>query len=53
MIVHDLNVGGFSVLPYEANPILIIDPDAVMASTITLESLLVQAGAFEIAERTG
>jgi hypothetical protein len=53
MIVHDLNVGGFAVLPDEANPIAVVDPDAVLASTAALESLQMQAGTFEIVERAG
>jgi hypothetical protein len=34
MVVHNLDVGGFAVLPYEANPILVIDPDTVLASAV-------------------
>jgi hypothetical protein len=51
--IHNLDVGGFAVLPDETNPLPVIDPDAVLASAGTLESLQVQAGTFEIVERAG
>jgi len=53
MVIHDLDVGGFAALPDETDPILVIDPDAVLASPVALERLQMQAGAFEVLERAG
>ena len=39
MIVDDFNVQGVTVTPPEADPPLLIDPDAVLAFSIALQSL--------------
>ena len=43
MVVHDLDVLRFAVLPHEADPILVIDPDAMLRSPITAKGLEVIA----------
>ena len=43
MVVHDLDVLHFAVLPHEADPILVIDPDAMLRSPITAKGLEVIA----------
>ena len=43
MVVHDLDVLRFAVLPHEADPILVIDPDAVLPPPITTKGLEVIA----------
>ena len=53
MVIHNLDAGGLAVPPDEPNPIPVIDPDAVLASTGALESLQVQARTLEIVERAG
>jgi len=37
MVVHDLDVEGIAVAPAEADPVLVIYPDAVLAFAITLQ----------------
>ncbi len=39
MIVGDFNLVCVAVAPYEADPILIVDPDAVLPCAVTLERL--------------
>jgi len=39
VVVHDLNFECVTVFPLEANPPLLVDPDAVLPSAITLEGL--------------
>lgn len=39
MIVYDLNLPGIVIGPAEANPPLIVDPDAHLAGSITLQDL--------------
>jgi hypothetical protein len=39
MIVHDLDVSGAFVGPTEANPVLVVDPDAVLPCTLPFQSL--------------
>jgi hypothetical protein len=39
VVVHDLDVLRFAVLPHETDPILVIDPDAVLPPPITAEGL--------------
>jgi len=34
--MHDLDVEGIAIAPAEADPVLVIDPDAVLALAITL-----------------
>src|SRR5439155_17688190 len=43
VVVHDLDVLRFAVLPHEADPILVIDPDAVLPPPITAKGLEVIA----------
>ncbi len=43
VVVHDLDVLCFTVLPHEADPILVIDPDAVLPPPITAKGLEVIA----------
>jgi hypothetical protein len=38
VIVHDLDVVSIAVSPAEADPPLIVDPDAVLSSTVAAES---------------
>jgi hypothetical protein len=44
VIIYDFNVVGLAVAPDEANPPLIIDPDAMLAGPITFERLEPVAG---------
>ena len=37
MVVHDFNVNGIAIYPYEADPPLIIDPDAVLTAAGALQ----------------
>jgi hypothetical protein len=53
MVVHDFNPGGRAVLPHEADPIPLVNPDAVLAGSVALEGLQMQAGTLEVVERTG
>jgi len=39
MVIHDLDAVGIPILPEETNPPLIVDPDAVLAFAVTLQSL--------------
>ncbi len=39
MIIHDLHVIGIFLPPHEANPPLIVDPDAVLTRATTCEFL--------------
>jgi len=43
VVVHDLDVLRFAVLPHETDPILVIDPDAVLRPPITAKGLEVIA----------
>jgi hypothetical protein len=38
VVVHDLNVVCIATVPPEADPPLVVDPDAVLASAITAQS---------------
>ena len=53
MVVHDFNPGGRAVLPHEADPIPLVNQDAVLAGSVALEGLQMQAGTLEVVERTG
>ena len=44
MIVHDLNVMCLAIPPDEANPPLVIDPDAVLPGSIPLKRFEMVAG---------
>ncbi len=39
MVVDNLNLQGIAFRPHEAHPVLVVDPDAVLARAITLQSL--------------
>jgi hypothetical protein len=39
VVVDDLNVFGCAIDPSEAEPVLVIDPDAELAEPITLQGL--------------
>ncbi len=43
MVVHDLNVIRIAIAPDEAQPPLVVDPDAVLSDPIACESLQVIA----------
>jgi hypothetical protein len=43
VVIHHLDLLCAAVLPHEADPILIVDPDAVLPSPISAESLEVVA----------
>ena len=43
MVVHDLDLQRIAVLPHETDPILVIDPDAVLPPPITAKGLEVIA----------
>jgi hypothetical protein len=53
MVVHNFDVGGLTVLPHEADPIPLVDPNAVLAGAAVLESLQAQARGLEVMERAG
>jgi len=44
MVVGDFNIKGITVVPSEANPKLIINPDAELALAICLQSLQTVTG---------
>src|SRR5690606_26681648 len=44
VVVNDLHLLWSSVGPHEADPPLVVDPDAVLAGPVTLESLKPAAG---------
>ena len=39
MIVHYLNIVGVSVAPHEAEPPLIVNPDAMLSFPVTVQGL--------------
>ncbi len=39
MVVHDFHIVGVAVPPHEADAILIIDPDAVLALALAVQRL--------------
>jgi hypothetical protein len=43
VVVHHFDLLSVAVLPYEADPILVVDPDAVLTTSISTESLEVVA----------
>jgi hypothetical protein len=45
MVVHDFDVDSFSVVPFEADPITVVDPDTVLADAFLPKSLKLKAGA--------
>ena len=51
MVVHDFNIDGFAVLPEEADPVPVVDSDAVLTGTVIHERLQLHARALEIEER--
>jgi hypothetical protein len=44
VVVHHFDLLSVAVLPNEADPILVVDPDAVLTTSISTESLEVVAG---------
>src|SRR5258708_2498923 len=44
MIIDNLNVVGVSLFPSKADPVLIVDPDAVLARAVALERLQAVSG---------
>ena len=44
MVIHNFNVVRVFALPAEANPILIVDPDAVLPGTVAFEGFQAVAG---------
>lgn len=44
MIIGDFNLECIAVTPYEADPELVIDPDAVLSGAVTLERFQAIAG---------
>jgi hypothetical protein len=46
VVVHDLDVGGSCVGPDEADPPLLVDPDAVLASPFSAECFQPVAGRY-------
>ncbi len=54
MIVRNLDFMGSIVFPDEANPVLIVDPDAVLSGAAAFQRFQPVAGRdAEVAERTG
>jgi hypothetical protein len=43
MVVHNFNLDGFSILPNEADPVTVVDPDTVLAGTVFPEALRVES----------
>jgi hypothetical protein len=39
VVVHDLNIEGVTIAPLEADPVLIVDANAVLPLPVALESL--------------
>jgi len=39
MVISNLDIEGIAVLPAETNPVLVIDSDAVLSGTISLQGL--------------
>jgi len=44
VVVCDFDLVGMAVLPNETDPVLLIDPDAVLSCSVPLQSLQVIAG---------
>lgn len=44
MIIGDLNVESVAVTPYEADPVLVVDPNAMLPFSVTFESFQAIAG---------
>jgi hypothetical protein len=45
MVVHDFHFESFSVVPFEADPITVVNPDTVLAGALLPRSLKLKAGA--------
>jgi hypothetical protein len=53
VVIDDLDIVSVSLLPDKANPKLIIDPDAVLAVAVPLQSFQpVSRGALQVLERS-
>lgn len=46
MVIHDLNVIRIAIKPYEANPSLVVDADAVLTGAISLQRFEAVAGKY-------
>ena len=44
MVIHNFDIGSIAVLPNEANPIPVIDADAVLPYPVAFEGLKLEAG---------
>jgi hypothetical protein len=44
VVIGDLNVGGVSILPAEANAVLVVDPNAVLPFAIARQGFKLVAG---------
>jgi hypothetical protein len=53
MIIHNLDVHGFSILPGEANPVAVVDPDTVLPGAVITKSLKLKAGALQVMQSRG
>jgi hypothetical protein len=54
MVISDFNLPGIAIAPYKADPVLVIDPNAILSGAITFERF--QSIAWKdrkIRERTG
>lgn len=53
MIIGDFNIVRAIVAPFEANPVLLIYPDAVLPLAVSAKLLQTQPGNSKISQRTG
>ena len=44
MVIGNRNLQGIAIAPYEADSVLVIDPDAVLSCAVTLERFQAIAG---------
>jgi hypothetical protein len=44
MVIGNLNLEGIAITPYEADTVLVVDPDAMLSCTVTLERFQSIAG---------
>lgn len=51
MLVHDLDINSLAVLPYEADPETVVDPDTVLPGAVIPKRLQLQTGALQIVQR--
>jgi hypothetical protein len=54
MIINDFHVIGVAIVPSKTNPILVVDPDAVLSQPRALERLQAIPGrSIKVTERVG